>query len=115
MLKNILDFMKPEGLLPCSKEPMTGLCPDPGETSPHPSSEIHFNIILQPVLDKRLWHPVWRPVRTRVVAVEVYTPVTQALGTATIRTFIHHLTPLPNQPLPNYTVLHVQILLLIFL
>jgi hypothetical protein len=54
MLKNILDFMKPERLLPCSKEPTTGLCPDPGETSLHSSSENHFNIILQPVLDKRL-------------------------------------------------------------
>ena len=46
--------MKPEGSLPCSKEPTTGLCPEPGETSLHPPTEMHFNIILQPVLDKRL-------------------------------------------------------------
>jgi len=54
MLKNMLDFMKPEGSLPCSKEPTTGLCPEPGETSQHPHTEMRFNIILQPVLDKRL-------------------------------------------------------------
>jgi hypothetical protein len=29
------DFMKPEGSLPCSQQPIAGPCPEPNESSPH--------------------------------------------------------------------------------
>jgi hypothetical protein len=41
--------MEPEGSLPCSQDPATGVKPEPDESSPHlPTlfSKIHSNIIL---------------------------------------------------------------------
>jgi hypothetical protein len=47
--RNALNYMTPEGSLPCSQEPIIALCHDPDESSPHSPSyffKIHFNIIL---------------------------------------------------------------------
>jgi hypothetical protein len=43
--------MEPEGSLPCSQEPSTGLYPEPDQSSPYHTilSKININVILPPV------------------------------------------------------------------
>jgi hypothetical protein len=53
-------FMEPEGSLPCSKEPSTGLYPEPGQsnsihTIPSYLSKIHFNFVHPPTSWSSQW------------------------------------------------------------
>jgi hypothetical protein len=44
--RNYQHFMVPGVSLSCSQEPVTGIYPQPGESSPSRCSKLHFNIIL---------------------------------------------------------------------